>query len=123
MSTNSNDTVKATVRKPARRLARRLFLVAIISIAGLSMLSFFSRAPKNIGASNGRLAELPDSPNCVATQTVHDDKRLPPIRFQESTDAATARLKTIIDQKFPRARLVCESDNYLHYEFTSLIFR
>ena len=114
---------RTSSRKPGRSLAQRLLLIAIISIAGLFMISFSGQRPENIGATNGRLAEIPDSPNCVATQTVHNQKRLPPIRFQESADAATERLKAVIERKFPRAKLVCESDNYLHFEFTSLIFR
>jgi len=33
------------------------------------------------------------------------------------------KLKQTIELEIPRARLVTESENYLHYEFTSLLFR
>lgn len=101
------------------------FLVGLVLIAciGLGLLSMFSQPPTNLGAINGRLAECPASPNCVSSQTNSADHQMPPISFVGNRPAALAKLKQVIANSFPRARLVEESERYLHYEFTSLLFR
>ena len=38
-------------------------------------------------------------------------------------DQPMEKLKDAIEETFPRAKLVTEEESYLHYEFTSLIFR
>ena len=47
------------------RMLRRVFLLGLISIGGLYVISFSGRVPTNIGVIDGKLAECPDSPNCV----------------------------------------------------------
>lgn len=107
----------------ASRLARRILPLALITIGGLFLLSFSGRVPTNIGHVDGRLSQCPDSPNCVSTQTDQADKQMPPITFVSTANEATEKLKATVAKKFPRAKLVCENQNYLHYEFVSLIFR
>ncbi len=45
-----------------------------------------------------------------------------PIPFQGEPAAALARLVKVVEG-FPRTRIVSATENYLHAEFTSLIFR
>lgn len=83
----------------------------------------FSQRPDNLGVFNGRLAECPTSPNCVSSQTNSPAHRLPPLRFAGNRLEALSKLKQIIAQSFPRAKLVDQSERYLRYEFTSFLFR
>ncbi len=46
-----------------------------------------------------------------------------PIPYQGSPAEMVAKIKKTVQSTFPRSRLVEESDDYLRYEFTSLIFR
>ena len=50
---------------------------------------------------------------------------MPAIMFSVTDDrlATTERIKSVIAEHFSQATLVTEKDDYLHYEFTSLIFR
>lgn len=117
---SENHSTKPTF---IRRIVRRMVPLAAITFGGLFLLSFSGRVPTDIGHVDGQLAACPDSPNCVSTQTDQTDKKMPPIVFADSSEEATTRLKAIIAEKFPRAKLICENQNYLHYEFVSLIFR
>ena len=88
----------------------------------LGLLSAISRRPENLGAVDGRLADCPASPNCVATQSGRPGQRMPPWPFAASPQAALERLKQIVGA-MPRAKIVSASENYLHAEFTSAVFR
>ena len=106
-----------------RRLVPKLIIVLIISLVGLFGLSMTATRPANLGLNNGRLAKCPDSPNCVSTQAEAESHRMEPIKFAEDVDATMSIIKQTVSKHFPRARLVNEKKGYLHYEFTSLIFR
>jgi uncharacterized protein (DUF1499 family) len=106
-----------------KRLIQFSFVLIFSVCIGLGLLSMFSQRPSNLGVSNGTLAECPASPNCVSSQTKLADHRMPPIPFAGKRGPALTKLKKVVAELFPRARLVKESEGYLHYEFTSLLFR
>ena len=72
--------------------------------------------------SDGRLTPCPSSPNCVCSQATDPGHAIAPIAFTGSAAAALARLKSILAKR-PRVRIVSETENYVHAEFTSLVFR
>jgi uncharacterized protein (DUF1499 family) len=78
--------------------------------------------PSNLGLKKGRLAPCPDSPNCVSTQAQDGRHRIEPIRYSGTQEQAKQRLLQVISS-MPRARIITDEANYLHGEFTSLIFR
>lgn len=94
----------------------------VVPTVAFAMLSFFSRRPSNLGVVEGRLAPCPRSPNCVATQSGDEKQRMSPFPFRDSPAEAMARLKRIV-RAMPRARVVTATDDYLHAEFTSALFR
>ena len=106
-----------------RRLVPKLLTVLVISVIGLFGLSMTANRPSNLGVNNGKLAKCPDSPNCVSTQSDSEDHRMDSIGFPGEADQAVAKIKRTLEKSFSRARLVNENEGYLHYEFTSLIFR
>jgi uncharacterized protein (DUF1499 family) len=106
-----------------RRILRRLALLPILAVAGLYLLSMTSSRPDNLGVTNGKLAKCPDSPNCVSTQADDEAHRMDAIPMSGNNEAIVAKIKSVIQTDFPRARLVSEMNNYLHFEFTSAIFR
>ena len=69
-----------------------------------------------------RLGPCPSSPNCVSTQAQDQEHSIAPFRYQKSKTEATQTLKTAV-LSLPRTKLVEEDENYLHYEFTSLLLR
>jgi uncharacterized protein (DUF1499 family) len=96
--------------------------VVLLPVAGLALLSVFSRRPSNLGVIDGRLAPCPDSPNCVSTQAHDAAHRMEPILCSGSARDAMKKIKTIVASR-PRAKIVTENENYLHVEFTSGLFR
>ena len=80
-----------------------------------------SQPASRLGVFDGRLAACPDSPNCVSTQASDSAHRMDSIPWEGSVDHAITSLKKTVGA-FPRARIVTTAEDYLHVEFTSLIF-
>jgi uncharacterized protein (DUF1499 family) len=72
--------------------------------------------------SQRQLAQCPSSPNCVSTQATDEGHAIAPFRYGKSRAEAKEALKDIV-RTLSRTRLVEEDESYLHYEFTSLLFR
>ncbi len=85
-----------------------------------AVLSLTSRRPSNLGVTSGRLAPCPSSPNCVCSQEGDPAHHTEPIAY--SGEDPVGRLAGVI-AAMPRAKLVTKTDDYLHAEFTSLVFR
>jgi uncharacterized protein (DUF1499 family) len=103
-----------------------LLIIAGAILAGgvlvLALFSLTSRRPDNLGVRDGKLAACPSSPNCVCTQAADGGHRIEPLAYTGSPEEAKARLKAVLSG-LPRGRIVSETDNYLHAEFTSRLFR
>ena len=103
-------------------MKRKLLILVVVAIFGLYVLSMSASSPTNIGISNGKLAPLPESPNAVSTQSDDRQRTMEPLKMSGSAKAAIEQLAMLIAD-MPRTHIVNRSDNYLHVEFTSLIFR
>lgn len=68
------------------------------------------------------LKPCPESPNCVSTQTDQADKKMEAIPFAGDPQKALAAIKMVV-AKMPRTELKTETENSLHFTFTSAIFR
>jgi uncharacterized protein (DUF1499 family) len=101
------------------------FIVGGIVAGGALVLTLFSltaKRPVNLGVFEGRLAPCPDSPNCVCTQAADEVHRIEPLTYTGSAAEAMARLQSVLAAR-PRVRIVTQTENYLHAEFTSRLFR
>jgi uncharacterized protein (DUF1499 family) len=76
---------------------------------------FAGKRPKNLGVKEGRLAECPNKPNCVASQARSARQRLMPLQFSGDPDAAMRRLKDVVNN-MSGTTLVEESGHYLYFE-------
>lgn len=81
-----------------------------------------SPVPDNLGVANGSLAPCPDSPNCVSTFATDEQHAIEPLTFTGETAVARERLLTIINQD-PLATLVRNTDDYIHAEYRSALWR
>jgi uncharacterized protein (DUF1499 family) len=75
-----------------------------------------------LGVTQGKLSPCPDSPNCVSSQSSDPSHFVEPLSYTDSRTEAKIRLLTIIES-LPRTQIISNTDNYLHVEFTSLLFR
>jgi uncharacterized protein (DUF1499 family) len=101
-------------------------VVATIAIAVLAVVVMFaflsatSHRPDNLGATNGKLRACPSSPNCVCSQDSDAGHNIDPLHYTGT--APLERLSAVVNG-LPGGKVISTSDNYLHAEFTSLIFR
>lgn len=105
-----------------RRVALRLARAVLVAFAVLALLSMTGSMPNNLGLSAGRLAPCPGSPNCVSSAATDPRHAIAPFALDRSPGAAKEEFKRAI-ATLPRAKLISETENYLHFEFRSLVFR
>ena len=106
-------------------------LLALLPVFGLAVLSWSSKRPATLGVTAGRLAPCPATPNCVSSQSTDDEHRVEPFsisgadenidRSQRAKEQFT-RLAAVIGE-FRGVKIVRQTDDYLHAEFTSRLFR
>jgi uncharacterized protein (DUF1499 family) len=78
--------------------------------------------PAMLGIKDGRLSPCPESPNCVSTQAAGHKHSIDPIRYTGTKEQAKQRLVQVISS-MKRSKIITDEGDYLHVEFTSLIFR
>lgn len=105
-----------------RRILLRLARAVVITVAVLALLAFTATMPTNLGLSGGQLAPCPASPNCVSSRATDAAHAIAPFALDRSPGAAKEELRSAI-ANLPRAKLISETENYLHFEFRSLLFR
>ncbi|NDI33170.1 DUF1499 domain-containing protein [Chengkuizengella sediminis] len=71
---------------------------------------------------NGKLAECPESPNCVSTQTDDHTKKMEPIPYITTNEEAMEKMIQVINEMFG-TKIIIQDSNYLHVTFTTKIFR
>lgn len=84
------------------------------------MFKFSGTRPSNLGVTDGKLAPVPSSPNCVSSQADSSDKEhyIAPFPLSGSPRDAIEALKTIV-QSMERTTIVESTDSYLYAEFTT----
>ncbi len=96
---------------------RSSIVMLIILIAGCTGVR-----PANLGTKDGKLLPCPSSPNCVSSQSADREHAIEPLSFSGTAAEAHAGIKKLI-LSMKRSRIVEETDNYIHAEFTSAVFR
>jgi uncharacterized protein (DUF1499 family) len=75
-----------------------------------------NRIPEGLGVIDGKLAEVPLSPNAVSSQTEQLDKRVEPFPFRNDFPQSRQRILSII-KHYPGAHLITDTQDYLHVVF------
>ncbi len=97
------------------------FWIALALVVGLAavLLTGCTGSPP---ATLGTFANCPDSPNCVSTKARDETHAIGPIKTSIPKKEAQERILKIV-ASLPRTQVVTQSEDYLHVEFTSRIFR
>ncbi len=72
--------------------------------------------------SGRRLAPCPDKPNCVSTQSTDPAKHMPPLGFDGEAETVRAAVLDVLARS-RGARVAKAEADYIHAEFTTLLFR
>lgn len=94
-----------------------LFCLILFALAACS-----SKSPSLLGVDNGKLAQCPQSPNCVSSQASDERHAIKPISAHGLPDVVMVDLAGTIESMHG-SKVVTLKENYLHAEFTSRIMR
>ena len=75
-----------------------------------------------IGLNDSQLSPCPESPNCVVSQNGDEKHSVAPIPYTSDRITAKETLLKVLSV-VPRTEVVEQTDNYIHTESTSRIFK
>ena len=90
-----------TVIKERRRKRLQIVLAigiagSLITVCGVAFLNNRFSRPAGTGVSNGRLADCPDSPNCVTSFDAEASRAMQPFQFNGTPDLAWRHLLDVV---------------------------
>jgi uncharacterized protein (DUF1499 family) len=88
----------------------------------LAVFGCAGKPSSNLGVTNGRLSPCPKSPNCVSSQSTEADHFIESLYYTGTKEKAKEILIALI-QSMKRAKIVTITEDYIHAEFSSRIFR
>lgn len=112
---------------PMKRQRMHTLIVVVVTvlaagIAGTFVLSLTADRPAGLGVHDGRLAEVPSSPNCVSTYASTKLHGIQPLVFDGNPDRALEKVRALVST-MRGATLVEAKSDYLYVEFRSQMFR
>ncbi len=96
--------------------------IGLVSFGLFFLCACTGSRPADLGAQNGRLRPCPDRPNCVSSQSEEPKHAICPLSYQGTRTDASQRLLKLLGS-MPRVQVVTATPDYIHAEFSSLIFR
>ena len=75
-----------------------------------------------LGIDSGKLKPCPDTPNCVSSQAADEQHFIEPILLTATSDETRDIILKALDE-FSRVKVIQTQADYIHAEFTSMIFR
>ncbi|MGD1920930.1 MAG: DUF1499 domain-containing protein [Pleurocapsa sp.] len=103
-------------------MSRFLSIIFGLIITLSSSLVFSHPALAAIGLNNGQLSPCPESPNCVVSQNGDADHSIAAIPYTSDRAEAKETLLKVLSV-VPRTEVIEQTDNYIHTESTSRIFK
>ena len=86
----------------------------------MPLLSIPGKRPDGLGVKNGRLADCPSSPNCVASDARDEGHRVEPFRIAAPAARTWEAIREAV-AALPRTRIVADTGEYLHAECASAL--
>ena len=102
-------------------MSRFLSIILGLIIASHGLL-FSGSAMAAVGINSDRLEPCPSSPNCVVSVNGDEEHQIDPITYQGDRATAKETLLKVLSV-VPRTEVIDSTDNYIHAESTSRIFK
>ena len=90
-----------------------LIIPILITAIALFMVVKNVKMPSGLGVKDGKLADLPKSPNAVSSFTEDPKKRVEPLQFKTSLSDAKERIKKAL-LAYGDIEIKSETDNYIY---------
>lgn len=94
------------------------FIGALVLVVVLQMVIKNSITPSNIGITNGELAPLPKSPNCVSSFAIEKDKFVEPLPFVGDFETSKKQLLDAM-KSYGEMEIITDEGSYVHVVFTT----
>ena len=88
----------------------------------LFLLTFLIGCSGTKPGSIGQFIDCPDKPNCISSKSMISAHMLSPLEYKGTKLEAKETLLKVLES-MPRTRVSTNTENFLHIEFTSKIFR
>lgn len=109
-----------------RKLVMSIVGLTAAVLAGMAIIiasNQFTRPPGNIGARDGRLSDLPSTPNCVSSQTSDASRKMPSLPLPTHSESDPLQMVRRVVEAMPNAVVVTSEPEYLHAEFRTPVLR
>ncbi len=100
----------------------RIACVLLIIWGVIVLINSFSAPAAPLGVIDGKLADCPESPNCVCSMASDEEHAAAPISFNGDLSEAMKIAKEIIEQT-PGWQIVSKENDYLHVTATTTFMR
>lgn len=99
------------------------FKIIILIVSVLLIFQIYKNltVPNTVGLETGEFKPLKESPNGVSSQSTIKERQVAPFQMNTSVSEARKKVKTLI-LSYDNTKLIKESDNYLHFVFTTEVF-
>ena len=87
----------------------------------MPLFSCSGARPTNLGVKDSRLAACPSMPNCVSSDDADAGHLVPPFQLLRPAADAWHAMSSVV-AGLPRAKIIRQTDNYLHAECSSAVF-
>lgn len=93
----------------------KIFLIIVILLVVL-MVGKNNIEPKDLGVKDGKLKNMPNSPNAVSSQTDIQEKKVEPLEFIGDVQDSKAKILGIINN-YQGTKIIKNEKNYIHVIF------
>jgi len=83
-----------------------------------NLFSFSGKQPDHVGINNGQLADCPQTPNCISSESNDVTHQVKPLHYHSSPQQALNQLKQILEDT-NNAEIITQKDNYIYAQFTT----
>ncbi|MBZ9687198.1 DUF1499 domain-containing protein [Clostridium estertheticum] len=100
-------------------------LTGVIGVMGAIVIYMVVKnnlTPNNLGVTNGKLAQMPNKPNAVSSQTEEKDKKVEPLEFKGNLNDSKQQMIKVIEN-YGNAKIVKNDTNYIYVVFTTGIMK
>lgn len=99
---------------------RMILKIIAVAVVVMLVMMFFKNQhpPKNLGVKAGKLAEVPETPNGVSTQTLVIEKKVSSLAFKGSLEDSKEKIKQAIET-YGGGKIIKDEKTYLYIVFTT----
>ncbi|MGH4123952.1 MAG: DUF1499 domain-containing protein [Clostridium sp.] len=97
-------------------------VIGAMAVIVIYMLVKNNLTPKNLGVNKGKLAQMPNKPNAVSSETEEKDKKVEALVFKGNLKNSKDMIIKVIEN-YGNAKIIKKETNYIYAIFTTGIMK